>query len=70
MCPARMTAFQRPAGSTLSCSAADTQVQSRQATDASTTSTSLDGLRAGDVGDAIPREALQAQALFTNDFLP
>ncbi|PSC72392.1 putative WD repeat-containing [Micractinium conductrix] len=45
-----------------------TKVQSRQAKDG--VSTTLDGLRAGDVGKPIPRAAVDAAALFTNDFLP
>ena len=32
--------------------------------------TSLDALRAGDVGDAIEPELLAASSLFTNDLLP
>ena len=43
------------------------QVQSR--TPAPNT-TSLDGLRSGDVGERIPRSQVQASSLFTNDFLP
>ena len=53
------------------------QVQSRGAynTGASSdstnaTTTSLDGLRAGDVGELLPREAVKADALATNEFLP
>lgn len=30
----------------------------------------LDALRAGDAGEAIPREAVDALSLFTNDLLP
>jgi hypothetical protein len=44
-----------------------TKVQSREAGEGAAT---LDGLRAGDVGDRIPREAVPAASLFTNDFLP
>lgn len=33
-------------------------------------STSLDGLRQGDVGESIPRESVASAALFTNEFLP
>jgi len=45
-----------------------TKVQSRAS--ASDKSTSLDGLRQGDVGEPIPREAISSKSLFTNDFLP
>ena len=31
---------------------------------------SLDALRAGDAGEAIPRGAIEAAVLFTNDLLP
>jgi len=44
-----------------------TKVQSRAG--ASDTTTSLDGLRSGDVGERIPREQLPASQLFTNAFL-
>jgi hypothetical protein len=33
-------------------------------------SASLDGLRAGDAGERIPREAVSSSSLFTNDLLP
>ncbi|KAF5842796.1 NMT1/THI5 like-domain-containing protein [Dunaliella salina] len=45
-----------------------TKVQSRAPS--SDKSTSLDGLRQGDVGEVIPREAIFSNSLFTNDFLP
>jgi ABC-type nitrate/sulfonate/bicarbonate transport system substrate-binding protein len=45
-----------------------TKVQSRGAPDAG--AASLDALRAGDAGERIPREAVDAAALFTNNFLP
>lgn len=32
--------------------------------------TSLDGLRAGDAGDLLPRDSVSAAQLITNDFLP
>lgn len=32
--------------------------------------TSLDGLRSGDVGEEVPRHAVSAASLFTNNFLP
>ena len=32
--------------------------------------TTLDGLRSGDVGETIPRASVQATSLFTNAFLP
>lgn len=32
--------------------------------------TTLDGLRSGDVGDVIPRDSVHSAALFTNDLLP
>ena len=44
-----------------------TKVQSRGPAGEGTTS--LDGLRRGDAGAAIPRGAVDAAALFTNDFL-
>ena len=31
---------------------------------------SLDALRAGDVGETIPRESIDVHALFTNELLP
>ncbi|KAG7672991.1 hypothetical protein Ndes2526B_g08482 [Nannochloris sp. 'desiccata'] len=45
-----------------------TKVQTRG--DAGVDTTSLDGLRSGDVGDVVPRESLQADNLFSNEFLP
>ncbi|KXZ43661.1 hypothetical protein GPECTOR_83g273 [Gonium pectorale] len=45
------------------------KVQSRNPAPGTPT-TSLDGLRAGDVGEAIPREEVDVAALFTNDLLP
>jgi ABC-type nitrate/sulfonate/bicarbonate transport system substrate-binding protein len=45
-----------------------TKVQTRGEAGADTTS--LDGLRSGDVGDVIPRESVQAENLFSNEFLP
>ena len=33
-------------------------------------STTLDGLRAGDAGERIPRDSVASSSLFTNDFLP
>eukprot|EP00842_Homolaphlyctis_polyrhiza_P005700 jgi/Hompol1/6130/HPOL_001613-RA len=45
-----------------------TKVQSRKGITATTTS--LDGLRQGDVGDRIPRNQINSQSLFTNEFLP
>jgi ABC-type nitrate/sulfonate/bicarbonate transport system substrate-binding protein len=44
-----------------------TKVQTRGEAGAAT---SLDGLRSGDVGDVIPRESVQAENLFSNEFLP
>lgn len=32
--------------------------------------TSLDGLRSGNCGERIPRDAISSGSLFTNDFLP
>lgn len=43
------------------------KVQSRTNTEGTT---SLDDLRAGDGGAAIPRKQVPASALFTNEFLP
>jgi ABC-type nitrate/sulfonate/bicarbonate transport system substrate-binding protein len=45
-----------------------TKVQSRGAPGAD--AASLDALRAGDAGERFPRSAVDAAALFTNDFLP
>ncbi|GLI71364.1 hypothetical protein VaNZ11_016553 [Volvox africanus] len=45
------------------------KVQSRQP-QPGTLTTSLDGLRAGDVGEKVPREEVDVAALFTNDLLP
>ena len=45
-----------------------TKVQTRG--DAGEDTTSLDGLRAGDVGEAIPRDSVKAESLFSNEFLP
>ncbi len=44
------------------------KVQSRAAGAPGTTS--LDGLRAGDVGEPIPRADVDVGAMFTNDLLP
>lgn len=44
-----------------------TKIQSRAAP--SDTTATLDGLRAGDVGDRIPRDTVPAADLFTNSFL-
>lgn len=44
------------------------KVQSRSPDGAD--STSLDGLRAGDVGDSVPLDKVPAADLFTNEFLP
>jgi hypothetical protein len=46
-----------------------TKCQSRDQPDTANF-TSLDGLRQGDVGEAISRENILASSLFTNDFLP
>lgn len=45
-----------------------TKVQSRDVKEG--LSASLDGLRAGDAGERIPREAVSSSSLFTNDLLP
>jgi hypothetical protein len=45
------------------------KMQSRTPSSASNT-TSLDGLRSGDSGDAIPLAAIPADGLFTNALLP
>ncbi|EFN57875.1 hypothetical protein CHLNCDRAFT_57002 [Chlorella variabilis] len=45
-----------------------TKVQSRNGKDGVTTS--LDGLRSGNCGERIPRDAISSGSLFTNDFLP
>ena len=45
------------------------KMQSRTPSEAAGT-TSLDGLRAGDVGEAIPRASISADSLFTNALLP
>jgi ABC-type nitrate/sulfonate/bicarbonate transport system substrate-binding protein len=45
-----------------------TKVQTRG--DAGADTTSLDGLRSGDVGDVVPRESVNAENLYTNEFLP
>lgn len=45
-----------------------TKVQSRGPAAASTST--LDGLRQGDVGEQIPRESVDAAAMFTNELLP
>jgi len=45
-----------------------TKVQSRGP--AGDCTSSLDGLRSGDAGEVIPREAVSSSSLFTNDFLP
>jgi ABC-type nitrate/sulfonate/bicarbonate transport system substrate-binding protein len=44
------------------------KVQTRGESGADTTS--LDGLRSGDVGDVVPRDSVNAENLFTNEFLP
>jgi hypothetical protein len=44
------------------------KVQSRKAGGELTTS--LDGLRAGDVGEPLPRGSIKSESLFTNSFLP
>lgn len=44
------------------------KVQTRGEAGADTTT--LDGLRAGDVGEVIPRESVKAENLFSNEFLP
>jgi hypothetical protein len=46
------------------------KAQSRAADSAPAQLSSLDGLRAGDVGAQLPREAVDARQLATNDFLP
>lgn len=43
------------------------KVQSR---DGVGSAASLDALRAGDVGELISRDSIDAQSLFTNDLLP
>ena len=45
-----------------------TKVQSRGSPDVA--SASLDGLRQGNVGKAVPRESIKSTLLFTNEFLP
>ncbi|EFJ42027.1 hypothetical protein VOLCADRAFT_110035 [Volvox carteri f. nagariensis] len=45
-----------------------TKVQSRNPQ--AETATTLDGLRAGDVGERIPRDVVDVAAMFTNDLLP
>ena len=50
-----------------------TKVQSRGANTITTpdvASTTLEGLRSGDVGEVIPRDSVKAKEMFTNDFLP
>lgn len=44
------------------------KVQSREPIEGK--STSLDSLRAGDVGEAIPRDSIKASDMYTNDLLP
>lgn len=46
-----------------------TKVQSRQAAEAGDVAASLDGLRAGDVGEALPRNSISAAQLATNEYL-
>jgi ABC-type nitrate/sulfonate/bicarbonate transport system substrate-binding protein len=45
-----------------------TKVQTRG--DSGVDTTSLDGLRSGDVGNVVPRESVEAENLFSNEFLP
>ena len=46
------------------------KVQSRGGGADVANTTTLDGLRGGEVGDAIPRESVKAADMFTNEFLP